>query len=126
MKNTSTENQLKDKEQDLLENDLILILDNYGKGSKPVLDLINLFEKYDGNCRWKIMAQICSYSILFKESSNLLVGVEQFMMLINDKNIANSDIITVRDEYNFIDCTYYSILFQFNIIWSQYDIFINF
>lgn len=106
MKNTSSENQLKDEEYDLLENDLILILENYGKGSKPVLDLINLVEKYDGKSRWKIMAQICSYSILFKEPSNLLVGVEQFMMLINDKNIANSDIITVRDEYNFIDCTY--------------------
>lgn len=98
MKNTNTGNQLKDEEHDLLENDLILILENYGKGSKPVLDLINLFEKYDGNCRWKIMAQICSYSILFKEPSNLLVGVEQFMMLINDRNIANSEIITVRNE----------------------------
>jgi len=43
------------------------------------------------------MAQICSYSLLFKESSNLLVGVEQFMMLIKTKNIADSDIIKVRN-----------------------------
>lgn len=96
MKPTNIQNQVKDTENDL-ENDLILILKKYEKGSKPVLDLINLFEKYDGISRWKIMAQICSYSLLFKESSNLLVGVEQFMLLINEKNIANSDIIKVRN-----------------------------
>lgn len=94
LKNTSTENQVKNKDHDSLDDDLILIMEKYEKGSNPILDLINLFEKYEGNCRWKIMAQICSYSILFKESSNLLVGVEQFMMLINDESIANSDIIT--------------------------------
>lgn len=96
MKTTNIQNQVKNPE-DNLENDLILILEKYEKERKPVLDLINLFEKYDGISRWKIMAQICSYSLLFKESSNLLVGVDQFMMLINDKNIANSDIITVRN-----------------------------
>ncbi|XP_025200273.1 uncharacterized protein LOC112598130 [Melanaphis sacchari] len=92
LKNTNIQNQVENRE-DELENDLMLTLEKYEKGSKPVLDLINLFEKYDGDYRWKIMAQICSYSILFKDSSNLLIGVEQFMMLINDKNIANSDII---------------------------------
>lgn len=98
---------MKDKEDDLLESDLILVIEKYEKGSKPVLDLINLFEKYDGNCRWKIMAQICSYSILFKESSNLLAGVEQFMMLMNEKSVVNSDIITVRNGSKFIDYIYY-------------------
>jgi len=107
LKNTIIENRVEDKEDDLLENDLTLIMEKYGKGGKPVLDLINLFEKYDGNCRWKIMAQICSYSILFKESSNLLAGVEQFMMLMNEKNIANSDIITVRNGSKFLDYIYY-------------------
>jgi len=102
LKCTSTQNQLNDRDDDL-KNDLILITEKYEKGSKPILDLINLFEKYDGKCRLKIMAQICSYSILFKESSNLLVGVEQFMMLINDKSFANSDIITVRNKSNLID-----------------------
>jgi len=87
---------VKDKEDDSLENDLIPIMEKYEKGSNPIIDLINLLEKYEGNCRLKIMAQICSYSILFKESSNLLAGVEQFMILMNDKSIANSDIITVR------------------------------
>ncbi|XP_027838354.2 uncharacterized protein LOC114120598 [Aphis gossypii] len=92
LKTTNIQNQVKDSDDDL-ENDLILILEKYEKGSNPILDLINLFEKYDGINRWKIMAQICSYSLLFKESSNLLVGVEQFMMLIKNKNIADSDII---------------------------------
>lgn len=96
MKDTSIESHIKDKEDDLLENDLIPIIEKYEKGTNPVLDLIILLEKYDGICRSKIMAQICSYSILFKESSNLLAGVEQFMILMNEKNIANSDIITVR------------------------------
>lgn len=96
MKTTNIQNQVKDSDDDL-ENDLILILEKYEKGSNPILDLINLFEKYDGINRWKIMAQICSYSLLFKESSNLLVGVEQFMMLIKNKNIADSDIIKVRN-----------------------------
>lgn len=44
------------------------------------------------------MSQICSYSILFKDSTNLMVGVEQFMMLISDKIIANSNIVTVRNK----------------------------
>jgi len=107
LKNTSIENHVKDRDYDLLENDLMLVMEKYGNGSKPVLDLINLFEKYDGICRWQIMAQICSYSILFKESSNLLAGVEQFMMLMNEKSIANSDIITVRNGSKFIDYIYY-------------------
>lgn len=81
---------------DDLENDFKLIVENQKKDSKPILDLITLLEKYDGRYKWKIMAQICSYSILFKDSSNLIVGVEQFMMLINDEIIANSDIVTVR------------------------------
>uniref|UniRef100_A0A2S2RB26 Uncharacterized protein n=1 Tax=Sipha flava TaxID=143950 RepID=A0A2S2RB26_9HEMI len=92
--NTKIQNDVKNKEDDDLENDLKLIAEKYEIGSRPILDLINLLEKYDGRYRWKIMAQICSYSILFKDSDNLLVGVEQFMMLIDDKNIANSNIVT--------------------------------
>lgn len=84
-----------DKEREF-ENDLELIVQKNKKGSKPILDLIQLFEKYDGNYRWKIMAQICSYSILFKDSANLIVGVEQFLMLIHDRAIGNSDIVKVR------------------------------
>lgn len=122
MKNINTENQVKDKDHDLLDDDLMLIMEKYEKGSKPILDLINLFEKYEGNGRWKIMAQICSYSLLFKESSNLLVGVEQFMMLINDKNIANSDIITVRNESKFSKIILIIVFFRFNTICSHQGI----
>lgn len=97
MENTKIQNELKNCKDEDLENDLKLIADKHKNGSRPVLDLINLLEKYDGNYRWKIMAQICSYSILFKDSNNLLVGVEQFMMLIHDRDIANSYIVTVRN-----------------------------
>lgn len=94
-KDRSLENVSDDKEREF-ENDLKLIVQKNKKGSKPILDLIQLLEKYDGNYRWKIMAQICSYSILFKDTANLLVGVEQFLMLIHDRTIANSDIVNVR------------------------------
>lgn len=43
------------------------------------------------------MAQMCSYAILFSDYSNSLVGIEQFMMLIKDREIATSEIITVRN-----------------------------
>lgn len=94
-KERNLENVSNNKDREF-ENDLKLIVEKNKKGSKPVLDLIQLLEKYDGNYRWKIMAQICSYTILFKDSANLLVSVEQFLMLIHDKSIANSDIVKVR------------------------------
>lgn len=85
-----------------LENDFKQIVENQKEESKPVLDLINLLEKYDGKYKWKIMTQICSYSILFKDSTNFRVGVEQFMMLISDEFMANTDIITVRKNLKII------------------------
>lgn len=90
-----------DKKEDDLENDFKFIVNNYKKGSNPTLDFIDLLNKYDGNNKWKIMAQVCSYSILFKTSENLLLSVEQFMMLIRDEEIARSEIITVRNMYKF-------------------------
>lgn len=102
-----------DKEDDL-DNDLQLIVEKHEKGSKVIIDLINLNNKYDIDNRWKIMAQICSYSILFKDSENLLVSVEKFMMLINDTTIANSEIVTVRIIY--IHLNYLLFCFVHNII----------
>lgn len=103
-KDPDFENDADDKQHNLenvnkereFENDLNMIVQKNKKGSKPILDLIQLLEKYDGNYRWKIMAQICSYSILFKDSANLLVGIEQFLMLIHDRTIGDSDIVKVR------------------------------
>lgn len=107
MENTEIQNEVKNCKDGALENDLELIAEKHKNGSRPILDLINLLEKYDGNYRWKIMAQICSYSILFKNSADLLVGVEQFMMLIHDKNVANSSIVTVRTSSNINDHNFF-------------------
>lgn len=83
-----------------MENDLRLVVNKQKTSNTQLRDLVNLLAKYDGNDRWKIMAQICSYSILFKGSANISAGVEQFMMLIHDKKIANSDMITVRNHFD--------------------------
>jgi len=91
-----------DNKEDDLENDFKFLVNNYKEGSNPTLDFINLLDKYDGNNKWKIMAQLCSYSILFKTSENLLVSVEQFMMLTRDEEIARSEIVTVRNLYKLI------------------------
>lgn len=82
----------------LLENDFRRIVKEHKKhGSVPIMDLIYLLDKFHGHGKWEIMAQICSYSIIFLDSSNLLNGVEQFMMLIRNREIANSDIVTVSN-----------------------------
>jgi len=58
--------------------------------------LVDLIAKYTGhNNKWTIMAQICSYTILFL--NNLRSGIEQFIMLIEQQpGIINNTIITVR------------------------------
>lgn len=103
MKKTYTSQiQVNNNEELDLEVNLKLIAEKHKKGDMPVTYLINLMEKYEQNNKWKILAQICSYSILFKESVNLRTSVERFMMLIDDKNIANSDLVTVRNRFMFL------------------------
>lgn len=93
--------EIKEEKQEddiILENDFKSIVKKHKKqGTVPLMDLINLLDKFDEHNKWKIIAQICSYSIIFVGSSNLLNGVEQFMMLIQDRDIANSDIVTVSN-----------------------------
>lgn len=111
MKDVDVQNQVKDgnnDDDDDLENDFKLILIKHEKDKiDPVLNLINLFEKYDGNYKWRIMVQICSYSILFNGFNKLQDSVEKFMMLIEDTNIANSDLVAVRNGFKDI----FSVLF---------------
>lgn len=86
----------------ILEGDFKRIVQKHKKqGSVPIMDLIDLLDKFVGPSKWEIMAQICSYSIIFLDSSNLLRVVEQFMMLIHNKEIANSDIVTVSNIFKF-------------------------
>jgi len=79
-----------------LENEFNLIVKKHKTNNDLSLDFNNLLNKYDGDNRWKILAQFCSYTILFRNFKNFKNSVEQFMMLINDRTIANSEIVMVR------------------------------
>lgn len=76
-----------------LGSELGLIVKKQRKGEDPVPHLTNLLSKYDGLDKSKIMAQLCSYTILFK--NDLRSGIEQFIKLIEQSEIVSHDIITV-------------------------------
>ncbi|XP_050434711.1 uncharacterized protein LOC126841936 [Adelges cooleyi] len=91
-KKNSEKNQHPAKVNQLGE-DLRHIVEKHKKKENAVPYLTDLVAKVNNNNdKWKIVSQICSYSILF--NNNLRAGVEQFMMLIEQPNIANSKIIT--------------------------------
>lgn len=69
----------------------------YGEDHVPYL--INLDSKYDGLEQSKILAQLCSYLILY--TNNLKLGIDQFIKLIEQPGIPNNTIITVS---NFVKC----------------------
>ncbi|KAL4131160.1 hypothetical protein QTP88_008504 [Uroleucon formosanum] len=74
-----------------LEMDLEFIIKKQRNGKDPVPYLTDLLSKYDGIDKLKIMAQLCSYTILLE--NNLRSGVEQFIKLIEQSEIINNDII---------------------------------
>jgi len=69
----------------------------YRNGEDPVLYLNDMVPKYNGCNRLKIMAQICSYNILF--TNDLRTSVEQFLALIEEPEIVSSDFIIVSHTY---------------------------
>lgn len=73
--------------------DLGFIVKKQKNGEDPIPYLTNLISKYDGFDKLKIIAQLCSYTVLF--TSNLRSGVEEFIKLIEQPGIANNFIITV-------------------------------
>lgn len=54
-------------------------------GEDPIPYLIDLVLKYHGHDRCKILAQICSYTILF--ANNLKDGIERFILLMEESEI---------------------------------------
>lgn len=76
-----------------MAGELGLVVAKHRRGEDPIPSLTCLFSKYNGHDKWKILSQICSYTILFK--NDLKYGVEQFMTLIEQKNIVNDQLITV-------------------------------
>lgn len=77
----------------IFKEELELIVKKYENGEDPVPSLTDLATKYNGYIRNKIMAEICSFMILFTD--NLRTSVEQFIMLIEQPGIAKSSLIMV-------------------------------
>ncbi|KAF0762103.1 Uncharacterized protein FWK35_00006600 [Aphis craccivora] len=78
----------------IMDLEFIKIKHMYGEDHVPYL--INLDSKYDGLEQSKILAQLCSYLILY--TNNLKLGIDQFIKLIEQPGIPNNTIITVNSE----------------------------
>jgi len=98
-----------------LGSELGLIVKKQRNGEDPVPYLTNLLSKYDGIDKSKIMAQLCSYSILFK--NDLRSGIEQFIKLIEQSEIVTHDIITVSI---FLNITILTCKILFSILQTKY------
>lgn len=70
-----------------------LLIEYYKKGNDPIPYLNDMVNKYNGYNRLKIMAQICSYTILF--TNNLKNGVKQLLLLIEEAELYSNDFIIV-------------------------------
>lgn len=68
-----------------------IIVEKHKNSKDAVPYLSDLIPKYNKHDRWKIMAQICSYTILF--TKNLRASAEQFLILIEEFNISSIDLI---------------------------------
>lgn len=89
-------------------------------GEDPVPYLTNLVSKYDGLEQSIVIAQLCSYIILFTD--NLKFGIEQFIKLIEQPGIANNNIITVIN-LNIIFVFYSSLINYLTILYSNYKLY---
>lgn len=76
-----------------LGDDIRSIVGKHNNGENAVPYLIGLVDYYNGHDKWKIMAQICSYTILFK--NDLKAGVEYFIPLIEQSGMSTDHLITV-------------------------------
>lgn len=66
--------------QSNLDADLKLAVETHNKGINPVPYLRGLLNDYDIHSQCKIIAQICSYTILINK--NLIIGLNYFMMIV--------------------------------------------
>ncbi|VVC32848.1 Hypothetical protein CINCED_3A017811 [Cinara cedri] len=74
-----------------LEDELRILVKKHNKGENVVAHLTGMTEKYVGLDQCKLIAQFCSYNILF--ANNLKNGVEQFIWLTNQPGMVNSYLI---------------------------------
>ncbi|XP_050434420.1 uncharacterized protein LOC126841804 [Adelges cooleyi] len=86
--------QIENDEERKLQIRLNSVVEKHNNGRDPIVDLVKLVDECDEDNKWELLAQICSYTILWKGPSFLRTSVEQFMMLIKKEDNANSDIVT--------------------------------
>lgn len=67
-----------------------------GEDVLPYLNNLILKFKHD---KWKIIAEICSYTVLFK--NKFQVGIELFLVLIKEPNMSTSNLIKVSFSWLF-------------------------
>lgn len=76
-----------------LGEELAILVKKYRKGDDLIPHFTNLITKYNGMDQCKLIAQFCSYYILF--ANNLKNGIEQFIRLIEQPEMINNFLITV-------------------------------
>lgn len=96
-----------------LKKDMKIIVNKHKNGEDAVSFLIDLLPKYNKNCKREIMAQICSYTLLF--TKNFRAGVEQFLVLIGDQTVFTSDLVTHHNS-SFIGSKTFNLA---QLIWNE-------
>lgn len=83
-----------------LDEDMKVIVEKHNNGENALPYLTVMISKYDEQDKWKILAQICSYTILYTD--NFRTGVEQFLMLIEEMENSSRHLVTVSSSVNLI------------------------
>ncbi|KAL4120061.1 hypothetical protein QTP88_012804 [Uroleucon formosanum] len=102
-----------------LKKDLKIIVKRHKNGEDAVPFLNGLFSKYNQNGKLKIMAEMCSYTILF--TNNFRAGVEQFLALIGEPTIAASDLV-IHHNSSFIGSKIFNLA---ELFWNEIKLAID-
>lgn len=74
-----------------------LAVEKHNRSEDPVPYLLSLLKNYNNSLmQWKILAQLCSYVVLFQ--NNLKDGIKYFKLLVEavQNEIVSDDLILVR------------------------------
>jgi hypothetical protein len=89
---------------------LKVAVEKHNRNEDPVPYLLNLLKNNDNNLmQWKILAQICSYVVLFH--NNLEDGVKYFKLLVEavQNEFASEDLILVRNHLEIFNLNFGSV-----------------
>ncbi|XP_060853539.1 uncharacterized protein LOC132931653 [Rhopalosiphum padi] len=96
-----------------LKKDMKIIVKRHKNGEDAIPFLIGLLPKYNKNGKWEIMAQICSYTILF--TNKFRAGVEHFLFLIGEPTVSTSDLV-INHNSSFIGSKIFNLA---ELIWNE-------